>query len=392
MRPVCLISLALAMASCSKEEPGDTAAMDVEFEASGPGAGLACDAPAGTAEALDAQSAVEGAMSVVLSDEELQRDFLEVSDGGRRALDDSCYTRTRVGVGELLFDLAGCADQGMSGTVTVERQLAGPLLVHFNDDFAVKTYDVDGTVALDRVSGEGASWTVFSADAEGTAGEAPLRLTGPDGPTELEVQGVVKVDAVGSEVKLWGSFAATTGGTTSTFYAGGTDQDVVTQASPPVEAVLYGISPVTCLCPQGGLVAGEVSFSMTEVTIDLDAYKKRNQDEDLIPELTVPVEVALSGAVEVRFTGCGTYELVFNPEEGAEPAVVLSLEAVSGALDAACEDGTMPEEACTLARGAVSYLSGVGTSELTVSYDASAVEGAAAQAVAAAWDTAFCQL
>lgn len=383
---VALLALTFVFtAGCAENEESDE--VEGQMAESGTVAVSAGDVAEGWVEADNPMAAVSASLKVVLSDEEVAT--LLDSDGVgakvAKAFDRDCYVRSPGAGLSLEFDFTGCDDYGLAGTVTVTKKVVGPIVITFNEGFAIKTVEITGSLALTRITGKQLTFTAFNSDDDGVEGTPITIVNTKKGDTSTATyDGHMKVSVADSEVLLWGVSVTTQGSVTNTYYLGGTSADAVAGDDPPAGAVTYPYSPLDCYCPTTGVVSGGVSITITEVEFDVNDFFTLSKD---YPGFAVPVSMNVSGTATVTFAACGEYSLDFEATTDSILNASVSKEQLLVALETA--KSKLSEEAYNFIKGLLEKMK---NPSVSIEISPEELETALGKFVGDKYDLSFCEV
>ncbi|MCB9743853.1 MAG: hypothetical protein H6741_17535 [Alphaproteobacteria bacterium] len=346
--------LILALIACKDDTPadsGDSAAPEVADSAEALSLGVADEG----AWAFDANLLAAEVLGELLMDAQVA-DYAEDGELNAAAAPPSGCAQLSMDQSDLVVDYGGC--DNASGSIRLSWERGQPTVVTLEDDFAVGSQDLDGSLELQSQPREG------EYDFDGS-----LTITGEQTVTlslELHFRTSEGLTVYGgSQVELDPDGEPLSATVT-----------LGTEAAPLVLAL------PDCRCPESGLLSAALGLSMGSVEIDLDELVRPRDGVDDYPPvdvpLSAPVEVAV--AVDVDFQGtCGDQLVSVSADDVAVDIAKADLEA---AVDAACASGAFTQDQCDDLALAMPYV----PDPLSIRVPASTLAAAAEPSVQSAVD------
>lgn len=317
-------------------------------------------------------SAISASLKIVLSNIDVA-DLIDLRDlpaGSFLDPSQACFDVSRAGL-SVEFDFSGCTDYGLAGKITVAKKitglLAGPLVITFKDGFAIKDVALDGSFGLTRIAGKKLTFNAFTAAVDGERGTPiTVQYLSKDLTATARFDGKVKISLIPAEILLWGIASTSFEGVTSTLYVGGVSEDEVTGNVPPRDAVAFKVIPFDCYCPSRGVMSGNVTLDIGDVSFDLDDFTPDNGTDDY-PEFVIPVDIQSSYTATVRFKDCGLMKVMINVEDETPIDFSVGIDVILQALETAHGKGLIPDDLFTQMKAIIAGFQGYAPSlQITV--------------------------
>ena len=295
-------------------------------------------------------AAVNASLKLVMSSTEVI-DLLELDITPETIfLDPSqkCFDITTPGGLSVEFDFTGCQQYGLAGKIRVTKKIsglfAGPILITFKDEFAIRDVAISGTLGLKRIAGKRLTFNFFTADLGETQG-TPLTVEylSKGITATVRYDGKIKLSLMSQELLFWGIASSTIEGVTSTIYVGGVSEEEVVGNQPSADAIVYQLLPFDCYCPSRGVMSGNLTLNIGEISFDLDDFTPDNGIDDY-PAFVIPVNVDGSYSATISFRECGQMKVQLNVENDTPIDLSVGIDKILSALDSANDQGLIPDD------------------------------------------------
>lgn len=355
----------------------------IEFTDSVSATGVSGNVDADTIKAHQATNVVLGAMGLAAADEAVREKMVEHSDGARSS---HCWAGPLIPQSTFTLDYTACDDAGIAGGMVFNLDPLGPIGLDFRNLVFNDDRTMNGAVGLDKTGADLVRWktydTIGDTPTPGMRDPINIELGGQD--FEITYDGGTFLRELNTNLAVWGVFEVTPyGGEARTVLVGGTDPVALDSNMEPGEPASLPFSYLTCRCPTSGLMAMDLEFNASEISIDIDDLKTSDDGVD-DPELTIEVSATASGPVEARYAGCGEYDVVFDGSAGLTFDV--SGDEIQAGIQRLCDTAVISDSSrCT---GLIQAASSLDTVSVTVGPNRLA--NAVATRAGVEFDTSYC--
>ena len=332
-----------------------------------------------------------GGMGVVSSDSAVRDLYNADGDGGLRGIL-ACWERPPFPRWEFTmnFGTSSCSNFGMDGAVSISDHPAGVLLFNFSS-FQIQGRTMGGSFALDRTGAnpESLFWVAYNTGDEspGPENRVQLGITTQQVPKGLTYDGGVNVNLVQGTFNAWGE-ATISGDPPITVVHGATEAGIVAPDEPPgADAVTLPLTWTQCRCPVSGITSLDMPLEINEVSIDIDTLQTEDDGfDDAV--LDIPVQATINGRAVLGHTGCGQYDVSFEPADAANTFEVDS-QLLFARTSFLCDTRAIKDpERCDAIFRAITDLG----PSVTVEVTQADLDRTADEAVANDFDTTWCQV
>lgn len=366
-------------------DSGNTATIpQIEFNSSVSAKGVSGNLDAETILAHKSTHVVLGAMGLAAADEAVREKLVEHSDGQRTS---HCWSGPLIPQSTFTLDYTNCDDAGIAGGMVFNLDPLGPIGLDFRNLVLNDDRIMNGAVGLDHTGADLNRWKAYDTfgDTPTQAIREPINLEIQGQDVEVTLNGGSFLRQVNQNLAVWGVFDITPyGGETTQVLVGGTDAAALDSSSEPADPASLPWSYLTCRCPTAGLMAMDVGFGITEITIDLDDLKASDDGVD-DPEMTVEVSATASGPLEARYVTCGEYDITFDGGAGVDFEV--SKDELRAGIQSLCDTAVIGDSnRCTALIRAADSLGG----PVAVNVGANRLATAVGTRAAVEFDTSYC--